>query len=71
MSVRPWYIEASSRLTILGPNEPSANSEHSITTAPFTSLERATWPFFLASLRRLGVGFSVRSPDIAQATWRL
>ena len=71
ISVRPWYIEFSSCPVSFGPKEPSATSAASITIAPFMSFERATCPFLRASLRRLGVGFSVRSPDIAQATWRL
>jgi hypothetical protein len=58
-------VSASSRpipAAIAGPEMASAPVAASSTAVEFTSCERATCPFFRASLRRLGVAFSVRSP---------
>jgi hypothetical protein len=52
------------RCTSPGPAEPIAMMPAISTTAPWRSVERATWPFSRASLRFLGVAFSVFSPAI-------
>ena len=55
-------ISAPMPAAIAGPEIASAPVVASSTAVELTSCERATWPFFRASLRRLGVAFSVRSP---------